>query len=62
MVKSWLAREAKIFPPRYSESDKEKAMEQGGKEASLIDRYHVRIKRFIIIGMEIMLWISIGFH
>jgi hypothetical protein len=31
-----LARKAEIFPPppRYSESDKEKAMEQGGKEAS----------------------------
>jgi hypothetical protein len=37
-------------------------MEQGGKEASFIDRYHVQIKRFIIIGMGMALWITIGFH
>jgi uncharacterized membrane protein YgcG len=61
-VRKLLGREAKIFPPRYSESDKEKAMEQGGKEASFIDRYHVQIKQFIIIGMRMALWISIGFR
>jgi len=61
-VRKLLAREAKIFPPWYSESDKEKAMEQGGKEPRFNDGYFVPITRLIILIMGIALWISIGLH
>lgn len=61
-IRKLLAREAKIFPPWYSESDKEKAMEQNSKGPRLIDRYFVPVARSIIIGMGIVLWVSIGFH
>jgi hypothetical protein len=61
-VHKLLARGAKIFPPWYSESDKEKAMEQGGKEPRFIARYFFQITRSIIIIMGIALWISIGLH
>jgi hypothetical protein len=66
-VRKPLARKAEIFPPPgYSESDKEKAMEQSGKEPSFIirfiGRHYIWIWRLTIILIGGALWISIGFH
>jgi hypothetical protein len=68
-IRKLLARKAEIFPPPpwYSESDKEKAMEQkSGKEPSFIirfiGRHYVRIWRLMVFVIGGALWISIGFH